>query len=66
MIQGNDPRVCTFCTRVLPNANALLLHYEYSHPEWVKDLFDPHLVDILLAPSGKFMLADVIGIEGAA
>jgi len=25
---GSDPQVCTFCTHLLPNAEALFLHYE--------------------------------------
>lgn len=57
---GSDPRVCTFCTHIFPNADALLRHYEYAHGEWVKDLFDTRLPGSLSEPSWSFLYADLL------
>lgn len=61
---GSDPQVCTFCTHLLPNAEALFLHYEYVHAEWVKDLFEAKL---MVAPSRslrELREADRVAMEG--
>ncbi len=63
---GSDPQVCTFCTHLLPNAEALFLHYEYVHAEWVKDLFEARLLGASLESLRALSDAERIAMEGLA
>ena len=63
---GSDPQVCTFCTHLLPNAEALFLHYEYVHAEWVKDLFEAKLMGASSQSLRELRDADRLAMEGVA
>jgi hypothetical protein len=52
---GSDPRVCPFCTLMLPNASALIRHYELSHGEWVSGIFESQLPGMMSEQSLKFV-----------
>jgi hypothetical protein len=63
---GSDPQVCTFCTHMLPNAEALFLHYEYVHAEWVKDLIEARLLGVPSQSLRELREADRTAMEGVA
>ncbi len=55
---GSDPRVCPFCTLVLPNAPALVRHYNVAHGEFVQGVFDAQVSGMLSEQSLKFVEAE--------
>jgi hypothetical protein len=57
---GSDPRVCPFCTLVLPNAPSLLRHYELAHGEFVKDVFEPQVSGMLSERSLRFVESEAV------
>ena len=63
---GSDPQVCTFCTHLLPNAEALFLHYECFHAEWVKDLFEARLLGVSSQALRELREAERVSMEGVA
>ena len=63
---GPDPQVRTFCTHLLPSAEALFLHYEYVHADWVKDLFEARLLGASSQALRELCEADRAAMEGVA
>jgi hypothetical protein len=55
---GSDPRVCPFCTLVLPNAHALVRHYNVAHGEFVQDVFQPQVSGMLSERALRFVEAE--------
>lgn len=55
---GSDPRVCPFCTLTLPNAHALVRHYNVSHGEFVQDTFEPQVSGMLSERALRFVEAE--------
>jgi hypothetical protein len=52
---GSDPRVCPFCTLTLPNASALVRHFNVAHGEFVQDTFEPQVSGMLSERTLKFV-----------
>ncbi len=63
---GSDAQVCPFCTHLFPNAEALFLHYEYLHSEWVKDLFEARLMGASSQALRELRECDRAMMEGVA
>lgn len=55
---GSDPRVCPFCTLVLPNAHSLVRHYTVVHGEFVQGIFPPQVSGMLSQRSLRFVEAE--------
>jgi hypothetical protein len=57
---GSDPRVCPFCTLTLPNASALVRHYNVAHGEFVQDTFEPQVSGMLSERTLRLIEAEAV------
>ena len=55
---GSDPRVCPFCTLTLPNAPALVRHFDVAHGEFVQGMFEPQASGMLSERTLRFVEAE--------
>ena len=58
---GSDPRVCPFCTLVLPNAHSLVRHFHVAHGEFVQDVFPQQVGGMLSERTLRFAEAEAQG-----
>jgi hypothetical protein len=57
---GSDPRVCPFCTLTLPNASALVRHFNVAHGEFVQDTFEPQVSGMLSERSLRLIESEAV------
>ncbi len=57
---GSDPRVCPFCTLMLPNAPALVRHFNVAHGEFVQDTFEPQVSGMLSESTLRHVEAEAV------
>jgi hypothetical protein len=57
---GSDPRVCPFCTLMLPNASALVRHFNVAHGEFVQDTFEPQASGMLSERSLRLIESEAV------
>jgi hypothetical protein len=66
MKNGSVPHYCVFCGLILPSVPDLLLHLDYDHTFWAQQYVDLCEKAEMAKPSNKFLVAELINVQGVA
>jgi hypothetical protein len=66
MASGTVPHYCVLCGLILPGVPELILHLDYEHTFWTQQYVERCEKAELASPSNKFLIAELIDVQGTA
>jgi hypothetical protein len=66
MASGTVPHYCVLCGLILPGVPELILHLDYEHTFWTQQYVERCEKAELASPSNKFLIAELINVQGIA
>ncbi|HEU5400980.1 MAG TPA: hypothetical protein VFU86_06460 [Terriglobales bacterium] len=66
MTSGTVPHYCVLCGLILPGVPELILHLDYEHTFWTQRYVELCERAELASPSNKFLVAELVNVQGVA
>jgi hypothetical protein len=66
MKNSSVPHYCVICGLILPSVADLILHLDYDHTFWTQQYVESCEKAELAHPSNKYLVAELINVQGMA
>lgn len=66
MASGTVPQYCVLCGTILPGVSELILHLDYEHTFWTQQYVERCERAELANSCNKFLVAELVNVQGKA